>query len=148
MIVYINITLSLFLYLVLREDHTAGLQATEIKCFEIMTWVIKYKTIEVENQKGQEKEGKISWRCNRFLILIGEEKELAVYYYYYYYYYHHRHHLYTVYLQLYTWNKPCVFCSVIMVYGIYNAISCDKHFLFLYSYFLKYMCSALYGCFL
>jgi len=37
MIFYINIALSLFLYLVLREDHTAGLQATELKCFEIMT---------------------------------------------------------------------------------------------------------------
>ena len=64
---------SVFLYLVLREDHTAGLQSTEIKFFEIMKWVMKYKNIEVENWNGQEKEGKISWRCNRFLSLICEE---------------------------------------------------------------------------
>jgi hypothetical protein len=52
---YLNIALSVFLYLILREDHTAGLQVTEIKCSDIMTRVVKYETMEVENRNGQER---------------------------------------------------------------------------------------------
>ena len=114
MIVYINIALSVFLYLVLREDHTAGLQATEIKCFEIMTCAMKYKTMEVENRNGQEKEGKISWRCNRILILKCEEKELVVYYYYYYYY---LSPLYSVFTVTHLKQTMCLLCIIVQFCG-------------------------------
>jgi hypothetical protein len=53
-----------------------------------------------------------SWAHTVSCLVMCFSQYLACWYYYYYYYNHHHHHhpcyhLYAVYLQLYTWNKPC-----------------------------------------
>jgi hypothetical protein len=69
------------------------------------------------------------------------------YYYYYYYYYYPCCHLYAVYLQLHTWNKPhfygihCYSCSVFTVCATCNVISPVKYVLyFIHQHFPQYMC--------
>ena len=84
------------------------------------------------------------------------------YYYYYYYYYCPCYHLYTRYLQLYTWNKPrfygiqCCSCSVFTVCATCNVISPVQHVLYFSLstsrslcavHNMAVLCSSLISCF-
>ena len=61
--------------------------------------------------------------------------QICLFYYYYYYYYYASYHLYSAYLQLYTWNKPCFYgiqccsCSVFTVCATCNVIPPMKYVL-------------------